>query len=243
MSDELEGRVALVTGGARGIGLASALQIAERGATLALVDVLNTEPAVHRLREAGATAQGYRLDVTDRGAVHSTFDAIAEELGSLDILVSAAGIYGETTRLQDLDEAEVARMLAVNLQGPLWCLQAAMPAMARAAWGRMVFIGSVAGQVGGVLAGPHYAASKGGVHAIVKWAARAGAADGIQVNGIAPGAVATDMITGKGYADDYCPLGRIAEPEEIGSVAAFLVSPGASYMTGQIVGVNGGYAL
>jgi 3-oxoacyl-[acyl-carrier protein] reductase len=243
VSDELQGRVALVTGGARGIGLACARAIAARGATVALVDLLDCAPAVAELSSAGAAAHGYRLDVTDRGAVAETFAAIEGDLGSLDILVCAAGIYGSTTRLEELDEAEVGRLLAVNVQGPLWCLQAAMPVMVRGGWGRIVFIGSVAGQVGGVLAGPHYAASKGAVHAIVKWAARAGAADGVQVNGIAPGAVATDMIVGKNYPADYCPLGRIAEPDEIGSVAGFLVSPGASYMTGQVVGVNGGYVL
>jgi 3-oxoacyl-[acyl-carrier protein] reductase len=243
VSDELQGRVALVTGGARGIGLACARAIAGRGAAVALIDVLDAEPAAAQLRAAGAAARAYRLDVTDRGAVGATFGAIEAELGSLDILVCAAGIYGETTKLEELEEAEVGRLLAVNIEGPLWCLQAGMAAMLRSGWGRVVFIGSVAGQVGGVLAGPHYAASKGAVHAIVKWAARAGAAHGVQVNGVAPGAVATDMIVGKDYSPDYCPLGRIAEPDEIGSVVGFLVSPGASYMTGQVVGVNGGYVL
>lgn len=243
MSDELQGCVALVTGGARGIGLACARAVAKRGATVALLDVLDCRPAVSELEAAGRSARARVLDVTDRRAVTDTFAELRHELGGLDILICAAGIYGSTRRLEELDEAEVRRVLSVNVEGPIWCLQAAMAAMLEAGWGRIVLIGSVAGQVGGVLAGPQYAASKGAVHALVKWAARAGAAHGVQVNGVAPGAVATDMIVGKGYAPDYCPLGRIGEPDEIGSVAGFLVSPGASYMTGQIVGVNGGYVL
>lgn len=243
VSDELKGRVALVTGGARGIGLACARAIAGRGATVALLDVLDCGPAVAELEADGGVACGRALDVTDRDAVTDGFAELRKEFGRLDILVCAAGIYGATSKLEELDEAEVHRVLSVNLEGPIWCLQAGMAVMLESGWGRIVLIGSVAGQVGGILAGPHYAASKGAVHALVKWAARAGAAHGVQVNGIAPGAVATDMIVGHGYSPDYCPLGRIAEPHEIGSVAGFLVSPGASYMTGQIVGVNGGYVL
>ncbi|MEU0470833.1 SDR family oxidoreductase [Amycolatopsis sp. NPDC006131] len=107
----------------------------------------------------------------------------------------------------------------------------------------MVCIGSVAGKVGGVLAGPHYVASKGAVHAVVKWLAKTEAARGITANAIAPGVVDTEMVAGRGYRPDYCPLGRLAQPEEIARVAAFVASPAASYLTGAVVDVNGGYAM
>jgi 3-oxoacyl-[acyl-carrier protein] reductase len=97
--------------------------------------------------------------------------------------------------------------------------------------------------VGGVLAGPHYVASKGGIHALVKWVSKAGAANGIYANGIAPGAIETDMIQGKGYAADYCPLGRLGQPEDIAEAVVFLASPASNYITGIVLDVNGGYYM
>lgn len=153
--------------------------------------------------------------------------------------MTAAGIYGSTSSITDLDEDEVDRVLRVNFKGTLWPVQQALAAGA----GHIVCVGSLAGKVGGVLAGPHYAGSKGAVHALVKWAAKAGAPNGVIVNGIAPGAVATPMTEGKAYTGDYCLLGRLGEPIDIARIARMLCSPDADYMTGQVLDVSGGAVL
>jgi 3-oxoacyl-[acyl-carrier protein] reductase len=240
---ELDGKVALVTGAARGIGRACAEELAAHGAAVGVLDVLDGSATAAAVEAAGRRAAFRELDVSDRAQVHEVTSELADELGGFDVLVCAAGIYGSTTRLEELDDEEVDRVLRVNLKGTLWCVQAALAPMRAAGAGRVVLIGSVAGKVGGVLAGPHYAASKGAIHALVKWAARAGAADGVLVNGIAPGAVETDMIAGHPYRGDYCPLGRLGTPEEIASVARFLCTRDSAYMTGQVVDVSGGYVL
>ena len=178
------------------------------------------------------------MDVTDRSALAETFAGYRR----IDVLVTCAAIYGETADIDDLDDTDVASVLDVNVKGTLWTLQAVLPHM-RQHGARIVCVGSVAGKVGGVRAGPHYVASKGAVHALVKWAAKTQAQYGVLVNGVAPGVVDTPMIVGKGYTPDYCPLGRLAEPEEIARVVVFLASPAASYMTGTIVDVNGGAAM
>jgi 3-oxoacyl-[acyl-carrier protein] reductase len=134
---------------------------------------------------------------------------VVKDLGRLDILVCAAGVYGTLSRIEEIDEEEMDAVLSVNLKGTLWCLQSGLPLL-RAQGGRAVMIGSV----GGILAGPHYAASKGGIHSMVKWAARATAFDGVRVNGIAPGAVDTEMFSGQSYSGGYCPLGRLGTTTE-----------------------------
>lgn len=234
----LRGQRAVVTGAARGIGAQVASELARAGAEVVVVDLRDPGDTVAAIRAEGGAAAGLTLDVTDRSAVEKAlrgFDRI-------DALVTSAAVYGETIDLEELDDSEVDGLLAVNVKGTLWTIRAALPLLRRQG-GRVVCIGSVAGKVGGVLAGPHYVASKGGVHAMVKWLAKTEARNGIIANGVAPGVVNTEMIAGKGYAADYCPLGRLAEPEEIARVAAFLASPAASYMTGTVVDVNGGYAM
>ena len=235
----LDGRVALVTGAARGIGRACAQELAASGAVVGLLDLQDPSDTVAAIAATGGRAAGRAADVGDRAGVQAALGALADELGGFDALVTAAGIYGQTTRIEDLDDDEVDAVLRVNFKGTLWCVQAALAGGAS----RIVCIGSVAGKVGGVLAGPHYAASKGAIHSLVKWAARAAAPSGTLVNGIAPGAVRTPMIEGRPYSGDYCPLGRLGEPEEIARVARVLCSPDADYMTGQVLDVSGGYVL
>lgn len=236
----LRGQHAVVTGAARGIGERIALELARAGARVTAFDVRDASWTVESIRAEGGTAEAAALDVTDRAAVE---DAIAEAgADRLDVLVTSAAIYGSTTPLDELTENEVDDVLDVNVKGTLWCVRAALP-MLRVRGGRVVCIGSVAGKIGGVLAGPHYVASKGAVHAMVKWLAKTEARHGILANGVAPGVVDTEMIVGQGYQHDYCPLGRFAHPEEVARVAAFLATPAASYLTGTVIDVNGGHFM
>ncbi|WP_435121572.1 SDR family NAD(P)-dependent oxidoreductase [Amycolatopsis thermoflava] len=234
----MHGRQAVVTGAARGIGAHIARELAAAGAEVTVLDVNDPARTVATIRAEGGTATGHTVDVTDLAGVR----AVLSGLPALDALVTSAAVYGDTVSVDDLDESEVDHVLGVNVKGTLWTIKAALPLLRRHG-GRVVCIGSVAGKVGGVLAGPHYVASKGAVHAMVKWLAKTEAAHGITANGVAPGVVDTEMVAGRGYRPDYCPLGRLAQPEEIARVAAFLASPAASYMTGAVVDVNGGYAM
>jgi 3-oxoacyl-[acyl-carrier protein] reductase len=233
----LRGQHAAVTGAARGIGAHIALELARAGAHLTVMDLRDPTDTAETIRAEGGTATAVPVDVSDRDAVYAAFSEAAVE--RLDTLVTSAAVYGSTTAIDDLTAAEVDQVLDVNIKGTLWSVRAALPAL-RVRGGRVVCIGSVAGKIGGVLAGPAYVASKGGVHAMVKWLAKTEARHGILANGVAPGVVDTEMITGQGYKGDYCPLGRLAQPEEIARVAAFLASPAASYLTGTVVDVNGG---
>lgn len=233
----LRGQHAVVTGAARGIGAQIALELARAGARVTAVDLRDCAATVATIRDEGGSATALALDVSDRDAVAGAVAEAAAE--RLDVLVTAAGVYGSTTPIGELTAAEVDQVLDVNVKGTLWSIRAALPAL-RVRGGRVVCIGSVAGKIGGVLAGPAYVASKGGVHALVKWLAKTEAANGILANGVAPGVTDTEMIAGQGYRGDYCPLGRFARPEEIARAAAFLATPAASYLTGTIVDVNGG---
>jgi 3-oxoacyl-[acyl-carrier protein] reductase len=237
----LDGKLAVVTGAARGIGRASALALARAGAEVTLLDVLDTSEWAEAVSAAGGWASEIRVDVSDRESVGRAV-SMAAQRGPIDVLVTAAGIYGSTAGIEDLDEEEVDRVLAVNLKGTLWMIQAVLPAMLERG-GKVVCIGSVAGKVGGVLAGPHYVASKGGIHAMVKWVAKVGAPHGVYANAIGPGAIETDMISGKGYQPDYCPLGRLGHPEDIAEAVLFLASPASNYITGTVLDVNGGYYM
>lgn len=238
----LESRRAVVTGASRGVGRATALALCRAGATVALLDVLGLNETAGQIKALGGQASAFQVDVADRSAVRETMRQAAGDAQRIDVLVTAAAVYGDVMGIDDLDEAELERVLAVNLKGTLWSVQAVLPFM-RQHGGNIVCIGSLAGKTGGVLAGPPYVASKGGVHAAVKWLAKTEAANKIYANGIAPGAVDTAMIAGRGYRPDYCPLQRFAQPEEIAAVALFLASEASSYVTGTVMDVNGGHYL
>lgn len=236
----LRGQHVAVTGAARGIGQQIALELARAGARVTVFDLRDAGETAKSIRSEGGTADAVALDVTDRDAVEHAFAEAGAD--RLDMLVTSAAIYGSATPIDELTDTEVDEVFNVNIKGALWCIRAALP-MLRERGGRVVCIGSVAGKIGGVLAGPHYVASKGAVHALVKWLAKSEASHGILANGVAPGVVDTEMITGQGYQPDYCPLGRFAHPEEIARMAAFLATPAASYLTGTVVDANGGHFM
>lgn len=231
------GRKAFVTGAACGIGRQVALELARAGVSVTAMDCLDCLDTVSAIRAENGTVQAVAMNITDPDSVREAIRATGVD--RLDILVTCAGIYGSANTLDELTESEMESVLDVNLKGTVRCIRSALPLM-RVHGGRIVCIGSVAGKIGGFLAGPHYVASKGGVHSIIKWLAKTEASNNITANGVAPGVVDTEMIVDKGYPSDCCPLGRMARPEEIAWVAAFLASPAASYMTGTVVDVNGG---
>lgn len=236
--DVLLDRVAVVTGAARGIGAAVALELARAGADLALFDLDEPGETAAAALALGRKASASVLDVTDRCAVESAIGGLPR----IDVLVTSAGVYGEPIPIADMTDDEMDRVLGVNIKGTLWTARAALPALRRAG-GRIVCVGSAAGEVGGVASGPQYVSSKGGLHAMVKWMARTEARNNVAVNAVAPGAIETDMIAGKGYTGDYCPLGRLGTAQDVATVVAFLASPGAAYMTGAVVDVNGGFYM
>ena len=242
-------RVAVVTGGASGIGLGVARQFAADGHLVAILDQSEeaAEAAAAELRDEGAKILAVKVDVADRQSVSMAFDLVRAALGPVEILVTSAGIESFDA-LADVTPEKWDRILAVNLTGTFSCVQAAAPDMQAAKWGRIVTISSSSAQSGAPNM-THYAASKGGVIALTKALARELAPHGITVNTIPPSLVDTPMVTHAQAAGNFpgidvvapmIPLGRAGLPADIAAACSFLCSDGGSYITGQIIGVNGG---
>ena len=241
----LEGRKALVTGGASGIGAAIARRLAAEGASVVIGD-LNTEGAGAVAGELGGEA--VRLDVTELASVAG----VAETLGPFQILVNNAGM-DEFAFFTDTDPGIWERVIAVNLKGVLACTHALLPAMQEAGYGRIVNIASEAGRVGSK-GSAVYSAAKGGVIAFTKTIARENARYGITANAIAPGPIDTPLLR---RATEFGEIGervietmkgatqlrRLGEPEEVAAAVAFLASDDASYVTGETLGVSGGLGM
>lgn len=246
MSAKLEGKVALVTGATRGIGLGISKAMAAAGARVAMAD-LDTEKeagtAVGAARDAGPGAMYVQTDVSDEVAVKRMAHTVLTEFGRIDILVNNAGIATEFP-LVDLTVDEWDRMLAVNLRSVFLCCRAVLPHMIERGSGRIINTASQLAYLGA--AGmTHYCASKGGVISLTRALAREVAPDGILVNGIAPGPVESRLLDRmsaawkKGKLAEL-PLGRFGEPDDIAPTAVFLASDDSSYYCGQILGPNGG---
>jgi 3-oxoacyl-[acyl-carrier protein] reductase len=246
-AESLDSRVALVTGAARGIGWAISQALLARGAHVAMVDLEAIDPdRTDRRRSAQSLA--IVADVCRPTDVHRAVEATVARFGGLDILVNNAGIC-PLTLFEQIDEAEWDRVLAVNLKGAFLCCQAALPFLRQAGRrGRIIQIASVAGQMGGVLVGAHYAVSKAGLIAMSKSLAQHLAAAGVTVNCIAPATTATDLTAGwspelQARVQAQIPLGRFAAPEEIAAAVCFLSGDAAAFITGATLDVNGGLYL
>ena len=246
------GRVAVVTGAASGMGLAIGRRLAARGDRVALLDLQGDAVArvAAGLRETGARAIGAEVDVTDRGAVDDALEKVRAELGPIEIMVTSAGLDAFES-FTDITLESWERILAINLTGTFHCLQAAVPDMLAAKWGRMVTISSSSAQ-SGAMRMAHYVASKSGVIGLTKALALELAPHGITVNNIPPGMIDTPMSRRAEAAGDLLsleklarriPLGRAGTPDDVAAICGFLCSDEAAYITGQVVGVNGGMVL
>lgn len=245
-------RVAVVTGGASGIGLGVARQFATDGHRIAIFDrnAAALDVAADELRSAGATVVAATVDVADRASVDAGFAQVRAELGRVEILVTSAGIESFTPVL-DITAESWDRIIAVNLSGTFTCAQAAIPDMVAAGWGRIVTISSSSAQSGSRRMA-HYVASKGGVVGLTKALAVEYAPNGITVNTIPPGFIDTPMARAAAARGDMPPIDAVAArtpvrragtPEDIAAACAFLCSDDAGYITGQLIGVNGGWYL
>jgi NAD(P)-dependent dehydrogenase (short-subunit alcohol dehydrogenase family) len=249
VSGPVSGRVAVVTGAASGIGLGVANRLAADGVAVALLDRDGggVTEAAGALTGQGRTAVGYEADVADRDALEGVFAEVRQKLGPVTILVTSAGIESFDA-VADITPEKWDRILAVNLTGTFTCMQLAVPDMAAAQWGRIVTISSSSAQSGAPHMA-HYVASKGGVIGLTKAFAREFASRGITVNTIPPTIVDTPMArnaAGVGNVPSIdvmgsmVPTGRAGTPDDIAATCAFLCSDEAAYITGQLIGVNGG---
>ena len=241
---ELTGKVALVTGASRGIGRAIAVALAARGAhVVAVARANNADATVEAIRAAGGQATAVGADVTDPASVEAMLAAALQHTGRLDVLVNNAGIARDQLMLR-MKRADWDEVLATNLTAAFTIVQAALKPMIRQRGGRIISIGSVVGQMGNA-GQANYAASKAGLIGFSKAIAREVASRQITVNVVAPGLIATDMtqaLTDKVEGDwsAQIPLGRIGTPEDVAAAVCFLASDEASYITGQVLAVNGG---
>lgn len=253
MTETLSGQVALVTGAARGIGAEIAETFARQGATVVLVDVNEPGETVRKIREEvpGARVEGRSVDVRDAGQVKEAVDWTVETFGQLNILVNNAGTCARVS-LDEMTDELWQRDLDTNLKGTfLFTKNAVYPHMADRKSGTIINVSSISGIMGGPLtqsetdrrSGPAYASSKGGVIALTKWVAKEVGHLGITCNSVAPGPVETPMTQSVAYDFSNQPIKRMGTPSDIAAGVAYLASPSASFVTGQVLKICGGSAI
>lgn len=247
--DTLDGKLAIVTGGAQGIGKVVCLTLAREGADLAIGD-MNLEGArqtVAEVRQLGRKAMAFQLDVADEKSVKSFYDSVLAEFGKVDILVNCAAICSLSPIL-DLDVAEWDRVLAVNLRGAFLMSREAFRLMKDHRQGKIIGLASAAAKLGGVAVGAHYASSKAGVICLMKSLALQAAPYHIHVNVVCPGPIKSALTDAWGDEINTNFKARIpwkdyGEPQDVADAVAFLVSDRARYITGEILDVNGGLVM
>lgn len=249
----VDGKTAIVTGGALGIGKATAERLAEEGAQVAVTDVKDDEgeSVVDAIDAAGGTAQYWHMDVSDEAEVERVFEEVAEAFGGLDVLVNNAGISGTDKPTHELTEEEWDEVMAVNEKGVFFCTKHAVPYMKEAGGGSIVNLSSIYGIVSAPDI-PPYHASKGAVRLMTKTDALEYADDGIRVNSVHPGFIWTPLVEeylseqgdveqGRAELDELHPLGHVGEPEDIANGLLYLASDESKFMTGSELVIDGGY--
>ena len=243
---KLKDRVAIVTGGARGIGKAIVLAFIREGARLALVDVDKgmLEAARNEIRKNREEVIAIPCDITKSLEVKAVVSQVQNAFGRIDILVNNAGIIRRGT-IETVTEEEWDRVIEVNLKGTFNCCKAVVGTMKSQRYGKIVNVSSIAGKMGDITSAPGYGPSKAGMDALTKTLARQLAQYGINVNGVAPHAIETEMSAQwseqrRKEIIASIPLGRLGKPEDVANAVVFLVSEEASFITGEILDVNGG---
>ena len=233
----LEGRVAAVTGAARGIGLRIAEVLRDQGAQVAALDI--NQPEI-------AGVEGIVCDVSDPAGVSRAFGAVREKLGQVDVLVINAAIF-KAVAFEDVTLEWWERSLAVNFTGAFLCAREVLPSMRERGYGRIVAIGSGGAKTGGVLPTGPYVATKAGMMTLTKTIAIEYAKFGITANVVAPIYIETPMLTATGVGNEdirrRIPVGRLGTPDDVAAVTAFLCSSHAGYLTGEVVDLNGGFFI
>lgn len=243
---DLEGKVSLVTGGSRGIGRAICFALAQERSTIAVNYHRNAEAAAEvltTLKKMDVAAKAYQADVSKQDEAHRMIEQIMSDFGRIDVLVNNAGITRDKSFLK-MTPDQWDSVLLVNLNGPFNITSALLPQMIERKWGRIINISSIVAQMGN-FGQANYAVAKGGLIAFTKSLAREVARKGITVNAVAPGFIETDMTAtipaeALETVKKMTPMGRLGKPEEVARAVRFLAAPEASFITGQVININGG---
>ncbi len=247
VSQEFQGRVAIVTGAGRGMGRAVAQRLAAGGASVVINDLRfeDAQRVADQLTAQGTKSLAVAGDVTRLSDVRRLVDSTTDTFGALHILINNAGVLRPTPVI-DIEEDEWDFVVGVNLKGTYLCSRAALPSMRAEGWGRIVNFSSTAGKNVSTVGGAHYTAAKAGILGFTRHLAKEEAGYGITVNSVCPGLIDTEMVRdtisverADAYADSF-PIQRLGEPEEVAELVAFLASDRASYITGASLDINGG---
>lgn len=237
---DLEGKIAIVTGAAQGIGRACVKLLAEHGAIVAAADIKYDTllELCHELSLEGLDIKPFSVDIADPESISCLVSQVFEQFGRIDILVNNAGIISRY-KCEELPLTQWDKVININLRGPHLLMQSCIPIMCRQGSGKVVNISSLAGRIAGKRTSPDYVSSKGGLISLTKSYALHYAKDHINVNSVAPGLIVTPMTVGRNSPEDV-PVNRLGTPEDIANAVYFLCSPLSDYITGVTIDVNGG---
>ena len=248
-AERLDGTIAIVTGGAMGIGQAIALDLSNRGASVAIGDIADAAETLRLIEERGGRAVAETCDITRSESVNAFVESAVQTLGALDVLVNCAGAGARVGFLETTDEVWRAAV-ELNLTGAFFMMRAAVPHMLARGGGAIVNVSSISGVIGGLpssgergRSGAAYASAKAGMIGLTKWAAREFGKQGIRVNAVAPGPVYTRLNVGYEFELDSYPLPRVGTVEDMAQAVGFLASPASAYITGEVLKVAGGVGM